>query len=82
MDRSEEIKSEVYNWLSELVFKSGATRAEIEAALEWFTTHFYEAWCFCDNCAHNTEEGCGLYHYTRDQQLSLYDCGEFIYKED
>lgn len=36
------IKSEVYNALAEIMFKTGATKEEMDQAIEWFQIKFYE----------------------------------------
>lgn len=37
-----DIKSEVYNALAEIVFKTGASKEDMDQALEWFQIHFYD----------------------------------------
>lgn len=37
-----DIRSEVYNALAEIMFKSGAKKEDMDYAIEWFQTHFYE----------------------------------------
>ena len=36
------ILSEVYNSLSDVVFKHNPTKEEMEQAIEWFLVHFYD----------------------------------------
>ena len=36
------ILSEVYNSLSDVVFKHNPTKEEMEQAIEWFLIHFYD----------------------------------------
>lgn len=37
-----DIRSEVYNALAEIVFKSGASKEDMEQAIEWFQIRFWE----------------------------------------
>lgn len=37
-----DIRSEVYNALAEIMFKTGANQKDMDEAIEWFQTHFYE----------------------------------------
>lgn len=37
-----DIRSEVYNALAEIMFKTGATKDDMDEALEWFQIKFYE----------------------------------------
>ena len=37
-----DIKSEVYNALVEIMFKTSATKEEMDEAIEWFQIKFYE----------------------------------------
>lgn len=37
-----DIKSEVYNALAEIIFKTGANKEEMDQAIEWFQIKFYE----------------------------------------
>ena len=37
-----DIKSEVYNALAEIVFKTGASKEDMDQAIEWFQIHFYD----------------------------------------
>ena len=36
------IKSEVYNALAEIMFKTGATKEKMDEAIKWFQIKFYE----------------------------------------
>jgi len=38
----DELKSEVFDILSEIVFKTGATDKQMKAAIEWFELHFFD----------------------------------------
>lgn len=37
-----DIRSEVYNALSEIMFKTGASKEDMNQAIEWFQIKFYE----------------------------------------
>lgn len=37
-----DIRSEVYNALGEIMFKTGASKEDMERAIEWFEIHFFE----------------------------------------
>ena len=37
-----DIQSEVYNALSDIMFKSGASKEDMEQAIEWFEIHFFD----------------------------------------
>ena len=37
-----DIRSEVYNALADIMFETGATKEEMNAAIEWFQIKFYE----------------------------------------
>lgn len=37
-----DIRSEVYNALTEIMFKTKATKEEMDQAIEWFEIKFYE----------------------------------------
>ena len=37
-----DIRSEVYNALSDIMFETGANKEEMDRAIEWFQIHFYE----------------------------------------
>lgn len=37
-----DIRSEVYNALSEIIFKIGASKEDMNQAIEWFQIKFYE----------------------------------------
>lgn len=37
-----DIRSEVYNALADIMFKTGSNKEEMDAAIEWFQVHFYE----------------------------------------
>lgn len=37
-----DIRSEVYNALADIMFKTGATKEEMDQAIEWFQIKFYE----------------------------------------
>lgn len=37
-----DIRSEVYNALSEIMFKTGASQKDMEQAIEWFEIKFFE----------------------------------------
>lgn len=41
-DKFLDIKSDVYNVLSDIMMKTGATKEEMDIAIEWFQLHFYE----------------------------------------
>lgn len=36
-----DIRSEVYNALADIMFKTGASKEDMDKALEWFTLRFY-----------------------------------------
>lgn len=36
------IKSEVYNALAEIMFETGASKEDMDKAIEWFQIKFYE----------------------------------------
>lgn len=36
------IKSEVYNALADIIFKTKATKKDMNNAIEWFEIHFWE----------------------------------------
>lgn len=40
-----DIKSEVYNALAEVMFKTGASKEDMDKAIEWFQIKFYEEAC-------------------------------------
>lgn len=37
-----DIRSEVYNALADIMFKTGASKEDMDVALEWFDMRFYE----------------------------------------
>lgn len=37
-----DIRSEVYNALADIMFKTGAIQDDMEQAIEWFEIHFFE----------------------------------------
>lgn len=37
-----DIRSEVYNALGEIMFKTGASKEDMDKAIEWFQIKFYE----------------------------------------
>lgn len=37
-----DIRSEVYNALAEIMFKTGASKEDMDKATEWFQIKFYE----------------------------------------
>lgn len=37
-----DIRSEVYNALAEIMFKTGASKEDMDKAIEWFQIKFYE----------------------------------------
>ena len=37
-----DIKSEVYKALADIVFETGASKEDMDKAIEWFQTKFYE----------------------------------------
>lgn len=42
MDTKKDIRHEVYNALAKVMHQTGATQYDLELALEWFVTHFFE----------------------------------------
>lgn len=41
-EEKKDIRSEVYNALSDVMFKTGASKEDMEEAIEWFMIHFYD----------------------------------------
>lgn len=37
-----DIRSEVYNALADIMYKTGATRPDMEQAIEWFSLRFWD----------------------------------------
>lgn len=37
-----DIRNDVYNALSDIMFKTGATEEDMDRALEWFKVHFFD----------------------------------------
>lgn len=40
--REEQIRSRVYDTLSEIMFENEGTKEDMDKAIEWFQTHFYK----------------------------------------
>lgn len=40
--KNHDITSEVYNALTDIMFESGANQSDMEEAIEFFLTHFFE----------------------------------------
>ena len=42
MDRKKDIRHEVYTALAKVMKQTGASQYDLELALEWFVTHYFE----------------------------------------